>query len=143
MVKKNVGGGNKHKKKKNTVSDEIERELSLKDNLQEYGQITKLLGNCRLEVHCFDGKNRLGHIRGTMRKKVWISVNDIVIVSLREFEDDKCDILHKYLPKEINRLKAIGEIPDTVKINEEVDEKDDIGIDFEEEEDVEINIEEI
>lgn len=32
-----------------------------------------MLGNGRCEVYCFDGKNRLAHIRGKMRKKVWVS----------------------------------------------------------------------
>lgn len=130
VVKKK--GGNKQKKKKNTISDEIERELIFKTDDQEYAQVIKLLGNCRLELQCFDGKTRLGHIRGTMRKKVWISVNDLVLVSLREFEDGKCDIIHKYIPKELNKLKSMGEIPETVKVNDDtVDIKnDDIGFDF-------------
>jgi translation initiation factor 1A len=29
-----------------------------------------MLGNGRLEAKCFDGKTRLCHIRGKMRKKV-------------------------------------------------------------------------
>ena len=32
-----------------------------------------MLGNGRLEAHCFDGKKRLCHIRGKMRKKVWVN----------------------------------------------------------------------
>jgi translation initiation factor 1A len=132
MVKK-TGGGNKHKKKKNNTVVEIERELIFKTEDQEYAQVTKLLGNCRLEAQCFDGKTRLCHIRGTMRKKVWIIVNDVVLVSLREYEDNKCDIIYKYTSKEVNKLKHLGEIPDTVKLTEDLEEKgDDLGIDFEE-----------
>ena len=37
---------------------------------QEYAQVTKMLGNGRLEAQCFDGEKRLAHIRGKMRKKV-------------------------------------------------------------------------
>ena len=37
----------------------------------------------------FDGVTRLGHIRGKMRKKVWVSAGDIVLVGLREYQDDK------------------------------------------------------
>lgn len=36
-----------------------------------------MLGNGRCEVYCFDGKNRLAHIRGKMRKKVWVSAVSI------------------------------------------------------------------
>lgn len=38
----------------------------------EYGQVLRMLGNGRCECYCFDGKNRLAHIRGKMRKKVWV-----------------------------------------------------------------------
>ena len=34
------------------------------------GQVTKMLGNGRLEAMCFDGVKRLCHIRGKLRKKV-------------------------------------------------------------------------
>ena len=33
-----------------------------------------MLGNGRLEAMCFDGVKRLCHIRGKLRKKVWIPV---------------------------------------------------------------------
>jgi len=36
----------------------------------EYAQVTKMLGNGRLEAMCFDGVKRLCHIRGKLRKKV-------------------------------------------------------------------------
>lgn len=32
-----------------------------------------MLGNGRLEAQCIDGKKRLCHIRGKMRKKVWVA----------------------------------------------------------------------
>jgi len=37
----------------------------------EYAQVTKMLGNGRLEAMCFDGVKRLCHIRGKLRKKVF------------------------------------------------------------------------
>ena len=36
----------------------------------EYAQVSKMLGNGRLEAMCFDGARRLCHIRGKLRKKV-------------------------------------------------------------------------
>lgn len=132
MVKK-LGGGNKHKKKKNHVAVEVERQIVFKTDSQEYAQVTKLLGSCRLEAQCFDGKTRLCHIRGAMRKKVWITVNDVILVSLREYEDGKCDVIHKYMAKEIVRLKNMGEIPESVNVSEDVvnNDAEDLGIDFE------------
>lgn len=39
-------------------------------HFSEYAQVTKMLGNGRLEAMCFDGVKRLCHIRGKLRKKV-------------------------------------------------------------------------
>lgn len=39
----------------------------------EYAQVTKMLGNGRLEAMCFDGTKRLCHIRGKLRKKARFS----------------------------------------------------------------------
>ena len=83
-----------------------------------------MLGNGRLEAMCFDGEKRLAHIRGKMRKKVritlhnhpanyltigvivfddvqvWINQGDIILISLREFQDDKADVIVKYTADE-------------------------------------------
>jgi translation initiation factor 1A len=39
-----------------------------------------MLGNGRLEAKCFDGPTRLAHIRGKLRKKVWINQGDIILL---------------------------------------------------------------
>ncbi|KAH8056757.1 hypothetical protein JL721_9875 [Aureococcus anophagefferens] len=85
---------------------------------QEYSQVVRMLGNGRCECYCFDGVTRLGHIRGKMRKKVWVSAGDIVLVGLREYQDDKVDIIHKYNADEARNLKQYGELPETARINE-------------------------
>lgn len=61
-----------------------------------------MLGNGRLEAQCFDGEKRLAHIRGKMRKKVWINQGDIILISLREFQDDKADVIVKYTVEEVS-----------------------------------------
>lgn len=97
-----------------------------------------MLGNGRCECFCFDGVTRLGHIRGKMRKKVWITAGDIILVAKRDFQDEKVDIVHKYSADEARNLKQYGELPETARINETAvdmamaggDDDDDIGIDF-------------
>ena len=98
-----------------------------------------MLGNGRLTAQCFDGKTRLGHIRGNMRKRVWINVGDIVLCSLREFQDDKADVILKYNPDEARALKAYGELPDIIETIDGTDvvvkgdaAEEDIGFDFDE-----------
>ena len=60
-----------------------------------------MMGNGRFECYCFDGKKRQGIISGKMRKKVWMAAGDVILVSLRDFQDDKCDTLMKYFPEEV------------------------------------------
>ena len=46
----------------------------------EYAQVLRMLGNGRLEAFFIDGVKRLCHIRGKMRKKVWVNTvrSDVV-----------------------------------------------------------------
>lgn len=57
-------------------------------------------------------------IRGKMRKKVWINQGDIILLSLREFQDGKGDVILKYTADEARTLKSYGELPENAKINE-------------------------
>ncbi|RUP47090.1 hypothetical protein BC936DRAFT_146142 [Jimgerdemannia flammicorona] len=99
----------------------------------EYAQVIKMLGNGRLEAQCFDGEKRLAHIRGKLRKKVWINQGDIILISLRDYQDEKADVILKYTADEARNLKAYGELPETAKINETEqfgESEDDIDFDF-------------
>ncbi|KAJ1756413.1 Translation initiation factor 1A [Coemansia sp. RSA 1807] len=110
----NIIGGRAFKRGKSDTSGQDKRELVFKEDLQEYAQVTKVLGNGRMEVQCFDKENkkRLGHIRGAMRKKVWINLGDYVLVSLREFQDQKCDIVQKYSDEEVSNLRKAEQLPE-------------------------------
>jgi translation initiation factor 1A len=92
--------------------------LTFKEEGQEYAQVLKMLGNGRLEALCFDGEKRLAHIRGKLRKKVWINQGDIILLSLRDYQDEKGDVILKYSADEARSLKAYGELPESAKINE-------------------------
>jgi len=118
---KNKGKGGKSKRKgKNKNEDEQKRELVFKEDGQEYAQVLQVLGNCRVKAFCFDGVARLCHVRGKFRKKVWINRDDIILVGLRSYQDDKADIIHKYTADEARKLKSVGELPEKAKINESV-----------------------
>ena len=125
---KNKGKGGKNRRRGKNDSDG-KREITFKEDGQEYAQVTRMLGNGRLEAMCFDGVNRLCHIRGKLRKRVWIGVGDIVLLGLREFQDAKADIISKYDGDEARALKSYGELPDTVQINAGADIMED-GAEF-------------
>lgn len=134
---KNKGKGGKNRRRGKNDNDDDKRELIFKEDGQEYAQVTRMLGNGRCESKCFDGTTRLCHIRGKLRKKVWVNAQDIVLVGLREYQDDKADIILKYSPDEARNLIKYGEIPDNTTINEnaaegeEGEDGDEVVFDFE------------
>jgi len=118
-------GGNKRKKGKKLVQED--RELRYKEESEEYAQIIKILGDGRFQCKCADGVERIAHVRGKMRKRTWLANGDIILVSLREFEPEKCDVVEKYKEKEIAKLKKSGEIPESMVLpsSSEAENKDD------------------
>ncbi len=108
----NIRGGNRHRKAKNNRNNQSSnRELRLKTQSEsEYAFVTKMLGNNRVEVNSCDGKTRLGNICGKMRNKVFINVGDLVLLDLREFQDSKAEVVHKYHPDEVRQLRIQGHI---------------------------------
>ena len=113
-VKRNTHGGKKYKKKKHTP---IKYELEFKEENQDYALVTDILGNSRVRVKCltditFKSKSVIGIIRGKMRKRVWINKNDIVLISFREYQTNKVDIIGKYSDEDIRNLILYGELPE-------------------------------
>ncbi|KAG6748722.1 hypothetical protein POTOM_048655 [Populus tomentosa] len=115
---KNKGKGGKNRKRGKNEADDEKRELIFKEDGQEYAQVLRMLGNGRCEAMCIDGTKRLCHIRGKMHKKVWIAAGDIILVGLRDYQDDKADVILKYMPDEARLLKAYGELPENTRLNE-------------------------
>ena len=93
-----------------------------------------MLGSGHLEVSCFDGEKRIAHIRGKMRKKVWMGVGDVILLSLRDYQEGRADVILKYTVDEARSLKSLGEIPDTAVINENEGPEmgEDIAFEFDE-----------
>ena len=98
------------------------RELNLKEDggEQVYAQITKVLGHCRLEAYCFDGSTRQCLIRGSLRRRPRsrMGLGDIILVSLRDYQDSKCDVIYKYNADEARQLKGMGQLPESAKVNQ-------------------------
>ena len=120
---KNIKGGSKHKKFKRNRDSKVRKinlKMLIKEDEQEYAYVKDLLGDCRVRVVCWDKRERLGIIRGKMRKRCWIAKSDIVLITLREFEDDKCDIIQKYDSEQIKALVKKGEFTNVFAKNGDI-----------------------
>jgi len=97
-------GVKKNKRTRNT------KEFITKDEEQHYAQVIKKLGDSRMSIKFTSGQEAIGIIRGTMKKRQWVHLNNWVLVSEREFERDKYDIIHVYNDEEVKLLFKLKEI---------------------------------
>lgn len=72
------------------------------------GIVTQILGNDRMRVRCADGKERLCRIRGKIKKRMWVRLGDLVLISPWDFQDDRGDIIHRYRKNESAWLERKG-----------------------------------
>lgn len=114
----NRTGGKNYKKSKHS-SGSFEPAFIDRQPDQMYARVIKILGSLNVLVFCNDNKTRLCHIRGSMRKKVWINIGDIVLISERDFEKDlsesgktyeKGDVVAKYDPDHMSKLRKLPDI---------------------------------
>lgn len=132
---KSKKNGSSRQPKENASSDTI----VLSSNVEgtTYGQVIRVLGDCNFTVMCFDGKQRLCHVRKSIKKQKNRVENDsIVLVGLRDYQDEKGDIVYIYTKEQVSVLKRMHEIPtNTVSRSDAIDEEeedDESGIIFDE-----------
>lgn len=101
-------GGKKGKRtKKGDVEENKFTPHAEKD--QVYAIAEKMLGNRRMTVKCSDGVERMGIIPGKFKgRKSWIDPGMLVLLNIRDFQDDKADVVYIYDAKEANRLRRQG-----------------------------------
>tara|TARA_Y100000389_G_scaffold204807_2_gene259803 strand:+ start:2357 stop:2770 length:414 start_codon:yes stop_codon:yes gene_type:complete len=105
-------GKKKSKKNKKKTQPSVKRNLVFKTFQEEYAVVTKKLGDRRMMVKMADmGTETMGIIPGRFRKRCWFDIGDLCLVSQREFQDNKVDIVYKYTPDERRELCRVGEIP--------------------------------
>ena len=64
----------------------------------------------------FSGKARLCKVRGQMHKRQWVNISDTVLISLRDFQDEKAEVIHRYTAEESRELLKIGELPEKCRV---------------------------
>lgn len=109
MYQASIRDKKKHKQFNHQKSDNY----FINHEYEEFAYVKKLLGNCRTHVLMDSGIEAIGIIRGSLRKfskRVIIETGDIVVVSKRDFQDSKVDIVHKYNQEQVNILVMEGKM---------------------------------
>jgi len=107
----------RNKKKSSNFNKVANNNYAIDKDYEVFAYVMKVLGNCRVLVLCDNGTEAIGVIRGSMRrfnKRVLIETGDIVAVSMRDFQINKVDIVHKYNAEQCKLLIANNEISDTL-----------------------------
>jgi len=127
MPKKKKAGKNR----KNKGVPQEKRALVEPDlDCQVFGVLEKALGSRFFDVKCLDGQMRRCKVRN---KRMKVGQDDVVIVSLREFDDKNADIIYRYNSEEVRELQRNGSLPskDALGIqNESKENEDDCAFDF-------------
>jgi len=74
------------------------------------GIITQRVGGSRMLVSCMDGKTRNCRVPGRNRRGLWLREGDAILIEPWEFDSDKGDVLFKYTPAAIEKLKSMGRL---------------------------------
>ena len=109
----NLKGGKAYKKNSKKGADDSSIFMIDRQPDQQIARVIKILGNRNMSCYCNDNKIRICHVRGKMRGRVYVELGDIVLVSLRDFEegaakssdDLRGDILAKYPYDTYSKLK--------------------------------------
>ena len=122
MPKKKSNGYRSQIKNRDNAS---KRPLQFAEEDQSYGTVVKVLGQKRFVLVDVrkagapaqadkqggkSAKELLAHARGSLRRRDWINVNDLVLYSIRDYQPGKVDIIHKFTGEEAHRLQQYGEI---------------------------------
>lgn len=115
MPKPKGRGGKNRKKARAGDAEGRRRELIFADDCQCYAFVTGAKGDGRFDIYCGDDRQRTGTVRGKLWKRSWIRQSDVVLASLRDFQEDRADIIHQYSREEARQLIEKGQICDTIK----------------------------
>ena len=99
-------------------SDEAVRRYRMPDNRNRemFAIADQLMGASKLKVMCEDGKSRMARIPGKMKRRMWIKPGDLVIVKPWDFQDDKADVVYRYVRTQSVNLSRRKKIPELLDV---------------------------
>ncbi|KAJ4461819.1 hypothetical protein PAPYR_1483 [Paratrimastix pyriformis] len=114
MLRSNKTGGSGQRKKAHKGQPD-NRELQMREEGQEYGRVTQVLGSGRFRVvGCGAGRPSepplLCKLRGAIHRRGRIGLGDVVLFSKRDYDLAKGDIILGYSSEDAHKLEQYGAI---------------------------------
>lgn len=132
----------KNKKGKNNAVPPVETKLLEKDDWHAYGTAMKRLGCGKFSIKLvMQEKEVIGRLAGKLRhgagkKFNYVNIGSVVLVGMRDFQENMVDIVYVYEPGEVRQLKKSGQyveetgIPADTHENVQQENVDDTGFEF-------------
>lgn len=99
----------REEEEKAEIEEQIRRiRMPKRKELEMFGIVTQLLGSNNIRIMCEDTQERVCRIPGKMKKRVWMRLNDIVIVKLWDFQPSKADVVWRFMGVQREHLKNKG-----------------------------------
>jgi translation initiation factor 1A len=79
--------------------------------------VREVSGGSRLVAMCEDNQSRMVRIGGRFKKKMWVRVNDLIIIKKWQIQGDKkSDLVYRYTKTEKENLRRKGLIPEGIDV---------------------------
>ena len=104
--------------KKNTnQSKTFTKKTRLPSKDEQFAVVVEMSGGSRMRAMCQDGKTRMIRIGGRFKKRMWVRENDLIIINPWPVqENEKADLVYRYLPTERNWVVRINRLPEELNI---------------------------
>ena len=99
-------------------SDEAVNRYRMPDtrNREIFAIADQLMGASKIKVMCEDGKSRMARIPGKMKRRMWIKPGDLMIIKPWDFQDDKADVVYRYVRTQSTNLSRRKKIPELLDV---------------------------
>ena len=104
-------------KKKTTQSEHTIRKARLPTRNEQFAVVTEMSGGSRMVALCEDGNVRMIRIPGRLKRRMWVRMNDLIIIEPWVIQTDKkADLKYRYLPAERMWMIRNNKIPEEINI---------------------------
>ena len=105
------------KKSKKLLEDGQVKRARLPKRGELFAVVMEMQGGSRMTAMCADGHTRMIRIGGKFKRRMWVRVNDLILIKPWTIqENEKADLVYRYLPAERKWLYRRDMVPEELVI---------------------------